>query len=352
MWLLLALATLTAACGGPGPALGGGPVDLAAAPGAADAARLTGAGSTFVAPLVAAWAAQYQGVGPGVQIRYEPVGSPAGVDRLRRRDVEFAASDVPLTDLQEVLLGGSRAVAQVPWAAGAVAIVYHLPGVDELRLTPAVVAAIFSGSIRRWNAEALRADNPARALPDLAIEVVRRSDPSGTTAILGSFLQATAPEVWGLGAESALSWPVGRGVAGSTGMVDAVAQRPGSIGYVALGHARRDGVGVALLQNRAGRFVAPSQGSVEAALGSASLRPRQTTLDLHFTTESISAYPLSTVSYLLYRRDLVDPARAMAMRHFADWVLSEGQRSAAALGYLPVPQRLRAPAAAALQQPS
>lgn len=249
-------------------------------------------------------------------------------------------------------MGGSQAVAQVPWAAGAIAVVYNLPGVDELRLSPDVLAAILTGSLRRWTAEPIRAQNPGAALPDRAIEVVRRADPSGTTAVLGAFLSATAPDIWGLGASSAPAWPAGRGATGSEGVAAAVAATPGAIGYVQLAHARRAGLGVALVRNSAGRFVAPTTGAVEAALGHAQRRRHEAVFDLHFTSESAAAYPLSTLSYLLYRRDLGDAAKATAMRHFVDWALAEGQRSAETLGYVPVPQRIRGPAAAAVQQPA
>lgn len=342
--------SLPVACSGSGSRSGPGPgFDLAALPGAGDEARLVGAGSTFVANLVRGWSEQYSASVPGVRVEYEPVGSPAAVKRLRDRSVDFATSDLPLTDLQEVLLGGSEEIAQVPWAAGAIAIVYNLGGIDELRLRPDVLAAILTGQIQRWNDPAIRADNPRVSLPNLAIQVVHRSDPSGTTALFSAYMKAAAPDSWGLLTGTTVNWPRGIGAEGSAALAAAVARNPGAIGYAQLSYAGPAGLGVARLQNRAGRFVAPTTAGVQAALAAAEGRRFEATFDLYFLTEAPSAYPLSTVSYLLYRRDLDDPAKAVALRHFAEWALGEGQRSAERLGYAPVPLAIAIPALAVLQ---
>lgn len=335
--------TLLASCEPSDNAVGDGDVDLAAVPGAADQATLTATGSTFVANLVSAWAEQYGRVAPGVTIAYEAANSPAGIEALEAGSVDFATSDLPLTDLQQLVLGGSDDLAQVPWAAGAIAIVYNLPGVEDLRLTPGAIAAIFSGAVVRWDDAGIQRDNPDVALPGQPISVVHRADPSGTTALFTTFLRETTG--WRIGTGDAIDWPRGRGVVGSAGVAAAVAGTEGAIGYVQLSYARDEGLGVARLRNEAGEFLAPTVQAVEAALAAASQRRFQATYDLYFLPASPGSYALSTVSYLLYRRDLEDPATALALRHFAEWALAEGQRIAELHGYVPVPLSIRKAAA-------
>lgn len=337
------------ACGEPSNIVGPASLDLAAAPGADDEASLVGAGSTFVTNLLAGWSEQYLRVAPGVTIAYDAAGSPEGVSRLRERSVDFATSDLPLTDLEEVYVGGSAQVTQVPWAAGAIGVLYNLPGVGGLRLTPQVVAGIFSGSVQRWNAEVIRADNPAADLPNLAIQVVHRSDASATTALFTRYLKEAGGSR--LPAGPTISWPRGTGAQGSAGVAAGVARTEGAIGYAQVSYAAPAELDVALLRNRSGAFVAPTPDAVAAALAAAETDRFEPTLSLYFLADSPGSYPLSTVSYLLYRRDLEDPAKAAAMRHFADWALGEGQRSAESLGYAPVPLAIRRLASIALQRP-
>jgi phosphate transport system substrate-binding protein len=351
----LLAALLAGACAGGGgsgsPArTATGPINLAAAPGAADEAVLAGAGSTFVANLLATWTEQYRRAAPGVTIEYDPAGSPAGVRRLREGTVDFATSDLPLSDLEEIFLGGSDTLAQVPWAAGGIAVLYNLPDVPDLRLAPDTVAMIFTGRIVRWDDAAIGADNPGRRLPNLPISIVRRADPSASTSLFASYLKAAAPDSWGLGTGTEVSWPRGTGVRGSQAVAQAVGRTVGAVGYAQASYARGADLGVALLRNRAGRYVAPTAEAVQAALAAANARRFEATYDLYFETEAPGAYPLSTVSYLLYRRDLGDPAKERALRHLAEWALGEGQRSAEQLGYAPVPLAIALPALSAVQQ--
>ncbi len=317
-------------------------------PAVADAAQLTGVGSTFVEPLMRQWVSQYKAVAPNVAIGYEGAGSAVAVERFKSGEGQFFTSDVPLSERDEVILGGSQAFVQAPWAAGAIAVVYNLPDVGELRLSPGTLSGIFGGRIVRWDEPEIRADNPNIRLPNLAIQTIVRSDGSGTTQVFASYLQETAG--WGLGIGFSVRFPRGQGVRGSEGMTAAVKRISGAIGYVGLAHARQADLPVALLRNEAKRYVGPTPDAVRAALAGASIRPNGTVAKLYFLPQSPGAYPLSTFSYLIVRRTGLDPPVAVALRHFAAWALTTGQRSAEALGYVALPRPFAIASLDAVQQ--
>ena len=295
-----------------------------------------------------AWIDRYKTVAPGVAITYEGAGSAAAIDRFENGQGDFFASDVPLSDVDEATVGGSDEVVQVPWAAGAVALAYNLPDIGQLRLSADSVAGIFGGRIVRWDDPSIQLDNPGVRLPSLGVQVVFRSDSSGTTNVFTSYLKAAAG--WDLGTGFDVRFPRGSGATGSDGVVAAVKRSSGAIGYVSTAHARQAGLPVALLGNRAGRFVGPTPEAVNAALAGATLRQFGTTVKLLFTPDSPGAYPLATLSYLLFPRKTSDPAKATALRHFGAWALSDGQRIAEQLGYTPVPRQFQLPALTAVEQ--
>ncbi len=347
------VAAFLSACQATDPAeTGRNAQEVNVAPGASDRATLTGSGSTFVEPLLREWIGRYQTVAPGVTIEYEAASSVRGIERLRAGHGDFVTSEVPLSEFEEASVGGSQAVIQVPWAAGAIAVVYNLPdlGQAQLRMTPQVLGAIFGGRLQRWDDPAIRADNPDVRLPSLPISVVSRADASGTTAVFTAYLRASSEGAWPLQAGRAVRFPGGTAVNGSEGVVSAVRRVAGAVGYVQLSHALQVSVGVALLGNRAGHFVAPSPTAVNAALVAAGLRQFGTTARLEFNTESPGAYPLATFSYLMYRPEDLEPAKAAALRHFAAWGLTEGQRLAEAVGYAAVPRQFQVPALAAIEK--
>jgi phosphate transport system substrate-binding protein len=283
-----------------------------------------------------AWIDQYKAVAPNVAITYEGAGSAVAVDRFKSGEGQFFTTDAPLSERDEATLGGSQAFVQAPWAAGAIAVVYNLPDVGELHLSPSTLSGIFGGRILRWDEPEIKADNPNIRLPNLAIQTIVRSDGSGTTQVFASYLQETAG--WGLGLGFSVRFPRGQGVRGSEGMTAAVKRISGAIGYVGLAHARQAEIPVALLRNQAKRYVAPTPDAVRAALAGASLRPDGTVAKLYFLPQSPGAYPLSTLTYLIYRRTGLDPPVAAALRHFAVWALTTGQRDAEGLGYVVLPR--------------
>ncbi len=314
-----------------------------------DHATVAGAGSTFVATIVQEWIKRYGPVAPGVTLNYQPVGSGAGIQQLASRTVDFAGSDVALTAGEVAASGGPGAVVAVPWTAGGLAVEYNLPAVKELRLSPAALARIFAGSLTRWNDPAITADNPGAVLPARGIDVVHRSDGSGTTQVFTDYLRAAAPEVWTFGGGK--DWPAGTagtGAKGSDGVTAAVKQSTGSIGYSEVSFPKQSGLGIALVRNQAGRFVGPAAASVSAAVAEATVKP-DGTLALDYTPAGADAYPISTASYLLFYGAGADPGRSTALRHFAAWALTDGQALAEGLDYAPLPADVVGPALATVK---
>jgi phosphate transport system substrate-binding protein len=344
--LVLAMATVlgfTAACGTDDNSarLAQGRSTGAPVPGANDVATLSGAGATFPATIVQEWIKRYRPLAPGVTINYQPIGSGAGIQQLISRTVDFAGSDVPLKESEVAATGGPGAVVQVPWTAGGVAVEYNLPGVDRLRLTPEAIAGIFAGTITRWNDPAIKAENPNASLPGSGIQVVHRSDGSGTTQVFTDYLKAAAPGVWTF--PSGKDWPAGTagtGAKGSDGVTAAVKQSVGSIGYAEPSYPKQAQLGMALVRNEAGRYTGPDAKAVSAALAAATVNP-EGTLKLNFRPVSPDAYPISSTSYLMFYRSAPDAARDTALKHFATWVLTDGQESAEELDYAPLPESVQ-----------
>jgi phosphate transport system substrate-binding protein len=317
--------------------------------GARDAATLSGAGATFPATLVQEWIKHYAGLAPGVTVNYQPIGSGAGIQQLTSRTVDFAGSDVPLKESEVAATGGPGAVVQVPWTAGGVAVEYNLPGVGDLRLTPEALAGIFAGRITRWNDPAIESQNPDASLPGSGIQVVHRSDGSGTTQVFTEYLKAVAPGIWTFPAGK--DWPAGTagtGAKGSDGVTAAVKQSAGAIGYAEPSFPKQAGLGMATVRNGAGRFVAPTAGAVSTALAASTVKP-DGTLELNFAPADPEAYPISTASYLMFFRSPSDPAKDRALRNFVSWVLTDGQALAEGLDYAPLPEPVQAAALAAVR---
>lgn len=302
---------------------------------------LTGAGSTFVQTIVEEWIAAYERTCPKSTVGFQGVGSGAGIQQLTSGTVGFAASDVLLTPSEhQALVAKGGPVLQIPWAAGGVALEYHLTGVRNLRLSPATLAGIFAGKITRWNDPRLRADNPGTRLPAEGIQVFHRSDGSGTTAAFTSYLKAAAPAVWTAGAGKVVSWPTGVGAKGSDQVTAAVVQSEGSIGYSEVSYAKATGLAVALIENPSGRYLGPSGEAVTAALASAKV-PSDLQVQIDYTPLSPAAYPISTVTYAIAHSSMA-PTEAALFRSFLRFALGPGQAAVGPLFYAPLPSSLLA----------
>ncbi len=286
-------------------------------------------------------------------MHYEPVGSSAGVQRFigagveEEKRVDFGASDAAMSDAEIAQV--QSGVRLIPLCAGGVALAYNLPGLDgKLRLSRAAYTGIFLGRIKNWNDPVIRECNPGLKLPKLTIAAVARSDSSGTTFAFTKHLDAVSPE-WRqrYGAQSAVDWPGGPMRAkGNEGVATLIEHSVGSIGYVSLGFARKLGIEAAALENKAGNYILPSFESATAAMAAAEL-PDNLRVFLP-DPEDTDSYPIVTLSWVLLYRNYADPKKAEAIRDLFRWCMYEGQRFSGNLGYIPLPPKIVAKAAAAL----
>jgi len=299
-------------------------------------------GSTFVSPLMAKWVTTYQSAHPSVQVNYRAIGSGAGLAELKQGTTEMAATDAPLTDEQ---LKDMPPVVQVPVAAGPVVAVYNVPGLKApLRLSGSTLAGIFMGKIISWQDPAIEHDNPGVALPHAAIIVVHRSDGSGTTNILTTYLAKVSPE-WQqkLGHGISIPWPAGIGVKGSSDLLEFVAQNAGTIGYAELNYAMQKKLPVASIQNRAGSYIAPNSASASAAVVAfeedLSKDMRAPVVDPPASAKD--AYPIVGITFLVFAKNNADPAEGQAIREFVQYAIHDGQDVAEGLDYAKLPKPLQ-----------
>jgi phosphate transport system substrate-binding protein len=286
---------------------------------------ISGAGSTFVQTIVQQWIKDYAAACPGATVNYQGVGSGAGIQQFIAGTVDFAGSDVALKPEEET---GAKSgpVLQIPWSAGGIAVEYNLSGVKDLKLSPETVAGIFAGKITKWDDAAIKADNSGASLPSTGIQVVHRSDGSGTTAAFTAFLKAKAPSVWTAGSGKDVPWPTGQGAKGSDGVTGAVKQTSGAIGYSEVSFAKGAGLGIAQVKNSAGSFVGPEGKAVAAALAS-EMDP--------------GAYPISTKTLVIVPNKPTDAAKAKLLRAFILYAVTTGQNAADSLYYAPLPTSLQ-----------
>ncbi len=333
---LAGLMLLALGCGGERAAQGSGSGGASAQPGQKSA--LTGAGATFPNPIYTKWFDAYAR-GSGVQINYQSIGSGGGIRQFTEGTVDFGATDGPMTDEQISAVDGN--VLHVPTVLGAVVATYNLPsiGQTELSFDGRLLANIFLGRVTRWNDAGIAALNPGVNLPEDHIIVVHRSDGSGTTYVFADYLSKVSPE-WEkrVGRATSVNWPVGLGGKGNEGVTQQVKQSPGAIGYVELIYALSNGLPAAKIRNEAGAFVPPTLKTVAAAASGTKLPP-DTDFRVSITNApGPDAYPISSFTWLLVRKDDPDTARAKTIREFIGWMLEPpAQRMAADLHYAPLP---------------
>jgi phosphate transport system substrate-binding protein len=308
---------------------------------AQDSLRLTGSGATFPFPLYSAWFKAFSAKQKTVSVDYQGKGSGAGIQDFTNHTVDFAASDAAMTDEQISKVPGG--VQLLPMTAGEIVLGYNLPGSPKaLKLSRDVYPAIFLGKITKWSDPKIKAANPGVSLPDLDITVVRRADSSGTTFVFTSHLSAISDE-WkkGPGAGTTVNWPkTDKFVASpkNDGVTATIKQTPGAIGYVEFAFAKFSKIEMAQLQNRAGQFVSPGGEGGPAALASVPLPP-----DLRAWVtdpEGAKAYPISTYTWMLFYKENKDPKKAAALRQMVEYCLTEGQKAAAGMGYIPLPENV------------
>ncbi len=350
-----ALSLVAAGCGSSGNLPdAGGSTTTAGGTGTSSAdlsASLNGAGATFPKPLYVEWIGEFQAANPNVKINYQGIGSGGGIEQFTKLTVDFGASDAPMTDEQITAAeaAGGAKVLHIPTVFGSVVLAYNLPDVADLKLDSDTVAAIFLGQITNWNDPKIAALNAGVTLPDKAIQVVHRSDSSGTTNIFTGYL-ASVNTGWAdtVGAGKEVQWPVGVGGQGNDGVAAVVQQQQGSIGYVELSYAIESKMTVASLKNQAGNFIVPSLESTSAAAKGA-----QFPADLRFSVSNSAnadAYPIVGATWILAYDKMSDPAKVAALKAWLTWALNDGTAIATDLGYAPLPDDLKALALAKVNE--
>ena len=303
---------------------------------------VTGAGSTFVNPILSKWTADYMAdfhASGGTRISYQAIGSGAGIDLIKAHKVDFGASDKPLPP-EELAKAG---LGQFPLVIGGVVPVMNLPGIapGKVRFSGQLLAEIYLGKVKKWNDPEVAKLNPGVSLPASEIAVVHRSDGSGTTFNWVNFLSKTSPE-WKakVGDGTTVNWPIGVGAAGNDGVATVVRKTPYSLGYVELAYVGRDNLTWGMVRNRGGQFIVPDQVSFQAAAEGADWNAAR---DFHLILTDApghDAYPITATTFVLMPKHLPDYTKNRALIHLFEWALFKGQAQAEALGYVPLPRGL------------
>ncbi len=303
---------------------------------------ITGAGSTFVTPIMTRWVADYHRTHPNVEVNYQSIGSGGGIQQLKQQLIDFGASDAALSDDQLKQMPVS--VIQIAESAGPVCITYNLPDLKQpLKLSAAALSGIFLGTVKTWKDPEIAKSNPGVKLPDLPVVVAHRSDGSGTTNIFTTYLAAVNPQWAGkVGKGLSVNWPVGLGGKGSEGVTGLVKQNEGGIGYVELTYATQNHLPVAEIQNKAGRWVAPSAQGATVAIDAFkdSLDKDLRASIVQPPASASDAYPISGMTYLLIPKDGADKAKRAALKDFVKYVITSGQQVSTQLDYSQLPQSL------------
>jgi phosphate transport system substrate-binding protein len=296
--------------------------------------RMNGAGASFPYPLYSQWAHAYQEQ-HGLKVNYQSIGSGGGIAQIKAKTVDFGASDEPLKAAEL----GSAGLTQFPLVMGGVVPVLSVPGVGagRLKLTPKLLADIYLGKVKSWDAEPIRQLNPDVNLPAKAITVVYRADGSGTTWIFTSYLSKVSP-AWKekVGVGKAVKWPVGVGAKGNEGVAAYMGRIEGAIGYVEFAYALKNQIAHAQLLNAAGKFVQPTIQSFQAAAVNADWKAARGFYLVLVDQPGERSWPITGASFILLHRKQKDVAKAKAMLRFFDWCFTHGQKQAEALHYVPM----------------
>lgn len=326
-------AMVVSACGGGGATASPSPVDVGSG-------ALTGAGATFPGPFYLKAFADYSAKYPQVTINYQAVGSGAGIQQFIKNTVDFGASDVPMGSADITTAGGPDTLTQIPTTLGVISIAFNVSGVDKLNLDGDTLAAIFLGTVTKWNDPAIATQNNGTTLPNKAITVVHRSDGSGTTYHFTDYLSKVS-STWksSVGVGKSVKWPVGHGDSGNQAVAQEVSTTDGSIGYVELAYVVQTGMKQAAIKNANGKYVTASvQGATAAAAQNNSVGP----LNFSITNEpGDTAYPIAGFSWVILRTSYSDAAKGKAVVNLFKWLVGDGQNDGKDLQYAPLPAAVK-----------
>ncbi|RZI40452.1 phosphate ABC transporter substrate-binding protein PstS [Herbaspirillum sp. HC18] len=302
------------------------------------AAEITGAGSTFVYPILSKWSADYS-TKTGTKVNYQSIGSGGGIAQIKAATVDFGASDMPMKpeDLDKAGL------KQFPVVIGGVVPVVNLPGIEsnQVKLSGPVLADIFLGKITRWNHPSITALNAGVKLPDAMITVVHRSDGSGTTFNWVNYLSKVSDE-WKtkVGEGTSVQWPVGVGGKGNEGVAQYVKQLKHSIGYVELAYAMQNKMTTTQLKNKDGKFVSPNLESFQAAASNAEWNKVKDFYLVITDAPGANSWPIAATVFVMMYGTPKNPAQTKEALNFFQWSLENGQPQAKALDYVSLPDPL------------
>lgn len=301
---------------------------------------LVGSGSTVPAPLYNRWAQEYPKRSPGIKLRYVPIGTSEGIKLISHGSGDFGAGEAPLTVKERKEEG----LIELPAVLIAIVPIYNLPDVhQELRLSGEVLADIFLGTVKTWNAPQITKLNPDLALPNMAIRVVQRPAGKGSNYVFSDFLSETSAKFRAeVGVSASPKWPVGEPAERSSDMAEKVKSQPGSIGYVEYEYAVRGNISQASVLNAAGKFVRASPKGLTAACEAVEA-PRWNSFSASLiNARGADAFPIASFTWIYLQTQGTDSARAAARGDLLRWIYSEGQTFAGEEGYTELPPPLLA----------
>ena len=314
--------------------------------------RISGAGSSFDYPFFSRAFYEYSREHAGLTIDYASIGSGGGIQQFLAKTIDFGASDVPLNagEMRAAQTANGN-VVQVPVALGGVVIAYNVAGAPaHVRLTAGVLVDIFLGKVTNWNAPAIARSNAGTRFPNLPIVVVHRADGSGTTYILTDYLARISAQ-WrtGAGVAKSVNWPAAAsiGAKGNEGVAGQIRNTPGAIGYIELTYALENNISYAAVQNTAREFVLPSLTTVRAA---AAQKPNVSPEDFSIVNQpGKDSYPISGYSWAMLWQRQADAGKARELVNLFRWLVTNGQKLAGRIHYVPLPPSVQKQAERALQ---
>ncbi|AFC86713.1 phosphate ABC transporter substrate-binding protein PstS [Frateuria aurantia] len=304
----------------------------------AQATDITGAGSSFVYPVLSKWSAAFAEK-TGNQLNYQSIGSGAGIAQIKAGTIDFGATDAPLegADL------ASHGLGQFPVVVGGIVPVVNLPGVvaDQLHLDGLTLANIFQGKVKMWNDPSIAALNPGKTLPALKITVVHRSDGSGTSFNFTNYLSKVSPS-WAssVGFKTAVDWPAGVGGKGNEGVSQYVSQIHGAIGYVEYAYAVKNKIAWVDLKNAAGNFVKPSAAAFASAAATADWASAKDFNLIMTNASGAAAWPITATTWVVMYKQPKNAETSKVAFQFFRWALDHGQSDAESLDYVALPPAL------------
>ena len=301
---------------------------------------LVGSGSSVPAPLYNRWAQEYAKHNPKVQLRYVPIGTSEGIKQISHGTGDFGAGEARLTEKERKDDG----LIELPAVLIGIVPIYNIPDIREgLRLSGEVLAEIFLGEVKTWNAPSIAKLNPDVSLPDLRIRVVNRPAGKGSNYVFTDFLSKASLKFRAqIGVTASPKWPVGAPAERSSDMIDKVKADSGTIGFVELEYAVKANVSTVAVLNPAGKYVKASAESISAACQAVEA-PRWNNFSASLTNApGADSFPISSFTWIYLPTASSDASRGAAMRDFLGWIYSDGQQFATGEGYAELPPELLA----------